>query len=143
IGRNLQWPEGVALNADLGGFVARFGHKFRRTPPNPMFSAQGYADRHEKQVAQRAPATATFSGNGQGGRLLRLHSQASQASRVWRRAIALPPAQARSVQGSRASVSSESLQQAAPGHSQEPAALRPRWPLRIAGRIARRDQKNR
>jgi len=29
IGRNLQWPEGVALSADLGGFVARFGHEIR------------------------------------------------------------------------------------------------------------------
>ena len=49
-----------------------------------MFSSQGYADRHEKQASYRAPATAIFSGNGQGGRLLRFRSRASQASRVWR-----------------------------------------------------------
>src|SRR5262245_4058446 len=51
VSRNLQWPESVALDAGLGGFVARFGHEIRPTPPNPVFSAQGYADWHEKQVS--------------------------------------------------------------------------------------------
>src|SRR5262245_26307421 len=34
LGRDGQWPEGVAFNAGLGGFLARFGHEIRPTPPD-------------------------------------------------------------------------------------------------------------